>query len=733
MTTGTTAGPHRSATPRGSGSNTATTTVPASRRRAPSRRRRLATHSHIGARVGRVCVPMLVLGGLLLAAAGAPTPDRNTDTAAGAPAGTEAASAIQLVDNCRTAPEPDDPRDGVAAMLDPSMIKVQLANSHYGLHGYAGLFWATYDLGCLPPGDPLATIDTLVGNGELSIATDSVAAYDGLNSLATGVDLTATDTAAGQTAKALFEALFSPWVGAALTVAAVLILLAAGRADTAAVLTRGGVALASLGIATLALGGGAGLSADLSDTLRNAILDAQVKVADVLGYDPVSGPRDAIFDGLLWRSWAIGEVGTHDPGDTLATQLYTDQALTKTESDQVEQDPGAASDFLNEISANWRKAADGAQSSNPLVYHSIQGKAHSRSGAGLRALLLIAPICWFQILALLLVLTMLVFVALLPVAAPLAALAGIVSPGALEKTVKLSLGVILAGMTGAVCSIVQIALVTKLLTTGPAASIPSETQTWTATLIVFGVTIALLGFLKPITAIKGLLGATVVGPLRTVGAGLSFYQRMHYYTGRASRDLRGSARLGELVRHSLRGDRPPRPRPAGGPSGGAGPSGGGGPRPGPAPRSGPHRGTGASGGSRPGHSPGPSTDDPPAQPLGTNRPSRPRPATASTTSSTAGGGAGGGSGASSDAASSQWPRPVLRPFVVPSPASTGGGWASSVTPGTLYWPAPPPAPPARPVPARPTPRPIPGHTPGGADPTSRPSPRPRPDSPGTPR
>lgn len=402
---------------------------------------------------------------------------------------------------CKTPPPVEDPASSDATVLDPAVLRVH-DFSRYGTRGYAGLSWSTYDTGCVMP-DVGAELSTAVGNILMSTAVDSTAVWQGLSGLATGTQqLDSASAAAGSTAAALWHALVSPWAGVAVTVSALIMLVAAGRAETARVLTRAALSIVALGLASIALTG-AGVS--LADALRSTLSDAlgmvQSGVAAQLHADPVAGPRNLVVDRLLWASWKTGEVGASAP-DQLAETLYEAQSLTKAESAQIAANPSSAKPLLDGKKAAWQQAADHAATENPVAYQAIQGTGASRAGAGLRALLMVAPIAWFQILALLLVLGLMVFCALLPIAAPLVGLAAVVVPSALERSVKAAAMVVFSGLLAGVVAVIQIAFATQLMGLAPTSL--------GTTLILLAATIVVRRWLKPLLSISSVL-RTVVG------------------------------------------------------------------------------------------------------------------------------------------------------------------------------------------------------------------------------
>ncbi|WP_255677039.1 hypothetical protein [Pseudonocardia sp. ICBG1142] len=441
---------------------------------------------------------------------------------------------------CREAPAPTGPTSGPAGSLNPGIAEGVPAGGALdgidplGTYGYGGLEWSTYDLGCGGNiRDPAALIDTMFGNMFLGTGKILFAAEQGLKDLAASID--ATDTvaeAARESADPVREAIFSPWAGAALVVAATVMLIASQRGDIGEVMTRAGAILAAITVVALSFGSGAQLSNDLSGVIRTAIDDAMQKTAQVAfpsgnlsgEEDPSYGMRNVIYRELLWKAWKDGEVGVNGD-EQRAWQLFEQQALNRAEEQQVNEGSGGE-DLIEEKDEQWRTIADDAP---PMEYRSIQGRGDSRTAAGLFALAKIAPVSLLQIFASLVQYVMYVFLALIPVGAPLVALLAIMRPNTTEKSVKVVGSVILGGLVAAVAAIVH-AIIVMFMAQG-------ELGSWGAILVVWVATAVLFKIMKPVVSLVGII-ESVRGQAGSIGSRV----------GRAGSWIKGERRFRAGVR-----------------------------------------------------------------------------------------------------------------------------------------------------------------------------------------
>lgn len=539
-------------------------------------------------------------------------------------AGTGAASAIPPFNDCKSPPMPTDPAAGFLSTLDQLVVHEPIAGEVPSdaaevqgklitYYGYAGMQWSNYDLGCGGGvRDPGASVDTMFGNFFLWIARALFAAQQGLQELVvmdpTGGDVAdASDT----TARALFDAVFSPWAGAALVLAGSIVIVAGRRGDVGEVLTRVCLILAAIAVSALSFGSGAQLSEDLSGAVRQVLQDARQSVAQQAfpeqGESAGQAMRDAVYQQIIYRSWKDGQVGAYGRDD-IAWQLFQNQALDYNEwwailDGQVDQE-----DAYREKGERWMEVAD--QEATPAEYTNLQGKGDGRTATGLGAVLIMAPIAIVQIFALMIQYMLVLFLAFLPIGAPLVALLAIVRPGTLEKSIKVVGAVIFGGLVASVCGIAHSIVILTMAGNGDLTDGSMIVASWATTLI-------LLKLLRPIVSLTGIFSSTraMAGQFSRRAARAHQWVKTevrHHETNRATSRrhqqligaLRGRARGGVTGGQEAdgpddpgpgrrppgppgSGPRPPDPRPpgprGGGSDGGDAPTGpiGIGPRPGP--------------------------------------------------------------------------------------------------------------------------------------------------------
>ena len=184
--------------------------------RGPGRRRPMRRRS-IGRRIVQLT---LILLGVLLIGAGP----------------SSAAPFIPGVPDCKDAPAPQRPGDGLSGFLDPPSdspappadpFVPNATTSIYDQFGYAGLTWHTYDLGCAGTlGDPGSTADTIVGNLSLSGATWGIALANGVHNRVSHPQtyMAPLDSVVTTVSDRVKQAIWGPWGGVALLGVVVLLL-----------------------------------------------------------------------------------------------------------------------------------------------------------------------------------------------------------------------------------------------------------------------------------------------------------------------------------------------------------------------------------------------------------------------------------------------------------------------------------------------------------------------------
>ena len=151
---------------------------------------------------------------------------------------------------CKEAPEPDRPGTGLVGSLDPPTLSAGEPGSVYNEVGYAGMVWHNYDLGCAGTAfNPASTTDTWLGNQAFNVAKFAVGGVNWSHYLISGGGnlLAPLDGVIRDATSAMYQAVFTTWIGPALVVLSVILLvLAAIRGDLARQAQRTAFALAAL-------------------------------------------------------------------------------------------------------------------------------------------------------------------------------------------------------------------------------------------------------------------------------------------------------------------------------------------------------------------------------------------------------------------------------------------------------------------------------------------------------
>ena len=158
--------------------------------------------------------------------------------------------------SCKESPEPDRPGTGLVGSLDPPTYGVGEPGSVYDEVGYAGLVWHNYDLGCAGTAvfNPATTTDTWLGNQAFNVAKFAVGGVNWSHYLISGGGnlLAPLDGVIRDATSAMYQAVFTTWIGPALVVLSVILLVLAVRGDLARQAQRTAFALAALMVGSAA-------------------------------------------------------------------------------------------------------------------------------------------------------------------------------------------------------------------------------------------------------------------------------------------------------------------------------------------------------------------------------------------------------------------------------------------------------------------------------------------------
>lgn len=329
-----------------------------------------------------------------------------------------------LFGNCKNQPTAQAPGQGVSgwAQIKPAAppapaaaFGTRPASTEYIQYGYAGLFWSTYDQGCVPTN--FATmLDTALGDYLMGAAKVTVAVDNTVHTWASDPswmnNLTPLVTGASGT---LYKALFVTWAAVALIIVAISVFLRAHHADMPSAVTLAAWAVLVIALVSGVVAAPAWAGQQVSGLMSTTLNALDAGFVGPGGQAHAAQAHDSLtVSTVLYPNWLRGEFG--DPNAPIArqygAQLFQAQALTWAQAAASPQQV-AATDKADKSS--WGTIASKVQSADPQVYSAIQGNANGRIGAGLLALLTAIIVCGFDLIA-----------SLVVIAALLAVLAGVI-------------------------------------------------------------------------------------------------------------------------------------------------------------------------------------------------------------------------------------------------------------------------------------------------------------------
>lgn len=402
--------------------------------------------------------------------------------------------------DCKDAPRPEFPNGTQQSVFDPrsgdadnhSRPPAGDPPSGYETYGWAGLRWYTYDLGCGSDlvRAPEAVADTKLGNIFLTVGENLTAAAIWLDQQANTPDEAATngngsswtsfDKIVTSVSTGLKAGVYTPWVGLALMIAAVIIGYRAFKQDSAAVTRMLMLAGTAFLLGGLFVGAPQKAIKVSDETFSQMITGTQQEVFNSLGLP--SRPRDVIIDRILIPDIQKGWFGANYDDDTakLWPDLRDSMAFTYEEQKKFANDnKGANSASEGAKKDNFTKVID-ELSKNDLSYQVFQGKDSHRTSTGFLAMMKsgLPSILWMggsllKIAALLAIRFAILFA---PIWVPLT----FVSGGLLERIGRALFSAYLWGIAGAIVVAVYLATLVRVYTT---ADIDGAWRLWLMVLL----------------------------------------------------------------------------------------------------------------------------------------------------------------------------------------------------------------------------------------------------------
>jgi len=377
----------------------------------------------------RILQLTLILIGVLLVGAGPSSADPS----------------IPGIPDCKDAPAPQRPGDGLPGFLDPTPDKPAPAadpfvpnatTSIYDQYGYAGLTWHTYDLGCGGDiRDPGAMSDTLIGNLSLSAATWGIALANGVHNRVSHPQtyMAPLDSVVATVSDRVKQAVWGPWGGVALlgVVALLLWYSSSGRLST---VTRAAAwALLVLAVLSGVTQYPTRVAGFFDDAVTSSIGQVNAGTAGLSNLpsttDPAHAQGSLLVDRILYEAWLRGELGssTSPAAQKWGPTLFKASAFSYDETRQAH-DPQRAQQLTDQKAQTFKDTADEIQRQDPTAYLALQGKANSRGGVGFMTLFAMLFTTLFRLVADIFMFAGLVMLRFLVMFFPAVAVLGIMSP-----------------------------------------------------------------------------------------------------------------------------------------------------------------------------------------------------------------------------------------------------------------------------------------------------------------
>ncbi|WP_300015021.1 hypothetical protein [Pseudonocardia sp.] len=402
--------------------------------------------------------------------------------------------------DCKEAPEPDRPGTGLVGSLDPSPYGVGEPGSVYDEVGYAGLIWHNYDLGCAGSAvfNPASTTDTWLGNQAFNVAKFAVGGVNWSHYLiANGSGLLAPldDLIVGGT-QAMYDAVFTTWIGPALAILAVFLLVLALRGDLAEQARRGGFALIALVVGSAAYLAPIDWSRAADSLLLDGITEMQEGFLDQVGLGNRDTLPTVLVDQVIYSNWLRGEFGAPDvpQAQELGRDLLRAQTYTKPEIAQQLAGPELAEQKKADFAAIGEQMGD--------RYPYFTGEAGSRTGAGVLAVVQAICIALFQLLSKVLVLVAMLMLRLMVMTAPAIAVVAVLKPDILPALLRVAGAAVVNTLVVGALAGLHALLVVSLFRPGAGIDL------WLALLVTGVVTVVLWAVARPFRRLVSMVSLT---------------------------------------------------------------------------------------------------------------------------------------------------------------------------------------------------------------------------------
>ncbi|HVL85116.1 MAG TPA: hypothetical protein VM367_12640, partial [Pseudonocardia sp.] len=416
--------------------------------------------------------------------------------------------------DCKESPEPDRPGTGLVGSLDPPTLSAGEPGSVYHEVGYAGLVWHNYDLGCVGSAvfNPATSTDTWLGNQTFNVAKFVVGGVNWSHYLiADGGELLAPlDDLVTDATRAMYDAVFTTWIGPVLLVLAVLLLLLALRGDLARQAQKAGFAAAALLVGSAAYLAPVDWARAADGLLLDGVTQMQEGFLDQVGLGDRDTLPTVLVDQVVYRNWLRGEFGAPDvpQAEELGRDLLRAQTFTKAEV----VDGLATTELAEQKKEQFAAIAERVGDRYPY----FTGEAGSRTGVGILAVVQAACVALFQLLAKVLVLVAMLLLRLMVMTAPALAVVAVLKSDLLPALLRIAGAAIVNTLIVGAMAGLHALLVVTLFRPG------SGIDLWLALLVTGVVTVVLWAVARPFRRLVSMVSLTreqFGGIVPGVGAG----------------------------------------------------------------------------------------------------------------------------------------------------------------------------------------------------------------------
>jgi hypothetical protein len=331
-------------------------------------------------------------------------------------------------DICQDAPPPVAPKSGLPGMLtsvpddvpdaapDPFKDPRVPIGDVYGYNWE----WANFDLGCGSDflRDPVAVTNTQSANVVMSVLGGVLAGLGSLEAMAKTSSLTWLSDVVGGVADKLKGPLLAIWLPVAMLGVGLIVGFRAKRSSYSDTMRTAVIILGAVGMAAFAL---------LFPAVASSAVDkVVVTVAGSAGAQFSASATDAVTRESAYRTWLTGNFADPDSpaAKDLGPRLMSATHYTWSDMKRISADPAAKKGIDTAKAAEFKAVAKELETRDPAAYETFTGRGE-RTAPALLGVLVVLCMGLFIGLAMLMVLIGRVMMQGLALAAPLAAVLGI--------------------------------------------------------------------------------------------------------------------------------------------------------------------------------------------------------------------------------------------------------------------------------------------------------------------